>query len=350
MIYIGRFQPFHLGHHNTVIEAFKKTDNLILVIGSTNKARDIKNPFTYKERVQMVHLSLADYLSDNPTKRLHFVAIEDHPYSNNMWLSEVQTKVKSIHDKFELDYNNSNHALTGFVKDASSFYLKYFPQWKQEHVKYVLDEFNRGIDGTYIREQLFGEKKMTPYILPEGMWDWLFNFTLTETYEQLCYEYEFIKKYKSAWDCAPYPPVFVTVDAVVVAAGHLLVVKRGACPGKGLFALPGGFLDQNEQIEDGMVRELYEETQLKVPRPVLSGSIRSVKVFDAPERSLRGRTITHAHYLQLKDEGLPKVKGGVSDDADMQYWMPLNEVYENRSKFFEDHFSIISAFSILPKN
>ena len=61
---------------------------------------------------------------------------------------------------------------------------------------------------------------------------------------------EFYKDYKAQFSMLPYPPVFVTGDAVVTCAGHLLVVERGGMPGKGLWALPGGFINQKETVEE----------------------------------------------------------------------------------------------------
>ena len=153
-------------------------------------------------------------------------------------------------------------------------------------------------------------------------------------------EYQMIKKYKEAWKAAPFPPTFMTVDAVVVQSGHILLVKRGDMPGKGLWALPGGFLNQEETMLDGAIRELKEETKIKVPVPVLKGSIKGSKTFDAPNRSSRGRTITQAFFIDLGVGDLPKVKG--SDDAEKAFWVPFNKV--KQEKMFEDHFAIIDYF------
>ena len=148
----------------------------------------------------------------------------------------------------------------------------------------------------------------------------------------------FINKYKSAWAAAPYAPTFVTCDAVVVQSGHILLVERKANPGKGLWALPGGFVNQDERLVDAALRELREETKLKVPAPVLKGSIKQQKVYDEPSRSERGRTITHAFHMELAaDAKLPKVKG--ADDAKCAFWLPLNELSSKR--MFEDHYFII---------
>jgi len=61
-------------------------------------------------------------------------------------------------------------------------------------------------------------------------------------------EFACINQYIESWSVAPYPPTFVTVDAVVIQDDHILLIRRERCPGKGLWALPGGFLDQDETI------------------------------------------------------------------------------------------------------
>jgi len=107
-----------------------------------------------------------------------------------------------------------------------------------------------------------------------------------------------------------------------------------------LWALPGGFLNQEETMLDGCIRELKEETKIKLPVPVLKGSIKESKTFDAPNRSARGRTITQAFFIDLGVGELPKVKG--SDDAAKAFWVPFNKV--KQEKMFEDHFHIIDNF------
>jgi len=130
-----------------------------------------------------------------------------------------------------------------------------------------------------------------------------------------------------------------------VQSGHVLVIRRGFQPGKGLLALPGGFLAENLTLEESAIKELKEETSIKVPVQVLRGSIKASHVFDFPERSLRGRTVTFAYYLELAPdlrEGLPRVKGG--DDAKKAFWLPLSALGEKEDEFFEDHIHIIRYF------
>ena len=151
-----------------------------------------------------------------------------------------------------------------------------------------------------------------------------------------------LEKYKEMWNSSPFPPVFVTVDAVVIKSGHVLVVRRRGYPGKGLLALPGGFINESEFLVDACVRELKEETQIKLPKDELKKRIIDQHVFDHPGRSLRGRTITHAFCFDLGKGDLPKVKG--DDDAEKAFWMPLRDVFTQEEKFFEDHCHILSYF------
>ena len=170
----------------------------------------------------------------------------------------------------------------------------------------------------------------------------MLDFAHTDEYRQIIREREFIAEHNKQYAGLRYPPIFSTADAVVIQSGHVLMIKRRAEPGRGLWALPGGYVNANtdKSVEDAAIRELREETQIRVPAPVLRGSIVRSKVFDAVDRSPRGRIITHAFHIQLPDGELPKVKG--SDDAEKARWVPIAEV--RSEECFEDHFEIISHF------
>jgi bifunctional NMN adenylyltransferase/nudix hydrolase len=230
--------------------------------------------------------------------------------------------------------------IIGHKKDDSSFYLDMFPQWGYENVELI--EFLSAVD---IRDLYFKRDvnmKFIKGVVPESTFDFLEQFRTTAEYEQIIREREFVANYKKQYASLPYPPIFSTADAVVICSGHVLMIKRRAEPGKGLWALPGGYVNAgtDKSVEDAAIRELREETMIKVPAPVLRGSIQRSKVFDAIDRSPRGRIITHAFHIQLPDGELPKVKG--SDDAEKARWVPIAEV--RSEECFEDHFEIISHF------
>lgn len=330
LVLIGRFQPFHNGHKAVVDSALNQAKQVIIVVGSSFAARSIRNPFTFEERREMIK---AVY----PQNSVKVVPVSDYPYDDNKWVAAVQSVVYSA-----MDYTPDpvRIGLIGHEKDGTSYYLKIFPTWGSVSVPNV-----DGINATDIREHYLEHKKSSIEHLkhlPVEVSKRLFiSWIKADWLEKLHTEYKMIQKYKESWATAPFPPTFVTVDAVVVQSGHILLVKRKASPGMGLWALPGGFLNQQETLLDGAIRELREETKIKVPVPVLKGSIKSQKTFDNPNRSSRGRTITTAFYIDLGfDSKLPRVTG--ADDAEKARWVPFNEV--DRTKLFEDHFHILDYF------
>lgn len=336
-IFIGRFQPFHAGHLYVVKEGLKQADKLILLIGSAWQPRNTRNPWSYQEREAMVRTCL----TDEENQRLLCLPLMDVPYNDEIWVRNVQFSVNGLIAEHHARDKPASIALVGHKKDHSGFYLNLFPQWESIGI----DNY-KSISATPLREAYFSdayenalEKWQQDQILPTAVINWLRHFAKDNSgHKQICEEIGFVKKYKQAWSNAPYAPTFVTVDAVVVQSGHVLLVERGASPGKGLWALPGGFVEQDERLQDACFRELREETKLKVPVPVLKGSIKKQGVYDDPFRSARGRTITHAFYIELAPHAeLPKVKG--SDDAKTAKWVPLSEI--NSQSMFEDHYFII---------
>jgi len=337
--FICRAEPFHVGHKEVIDKALELADTVIILVGSSNQPRTIKNPFTFDERKKMILNSYgfgALGAINSNFQRLHIVPLRDQKYNEQSWASSVQSIVQSEVTKLGWSDYPKRGALIGHVKDESSYYLQMFPQWDLiEHA------INEEVNATDIRKIYFESniRYLRDVVTPE-VYQFLENFSRTADYATLAKEQAFIREYKKAWEAAPYAPTFLTCDAVVVQSGHILLIKRKAEPGKGLWALPGGFVGQKERIQDAMIRELREETRLKVPSPVLVGNIKDKEVFDYPERSLRGRTVTEAFYIELSAGKLPAVKG--SDDAKEAKWVPLSFVREE--EMFEDHYHIIQHF------
>ena len=338
-VFIGRFQSLHLGHCAVIDAALKCAKHVCILVGSSFQPRNYRNPFLFNERYEMIMGAYQAY-----GDRITVMPLEDCIYNDGVWVQNVQACVA---DCVETEFGpNADPRITliGHSKDHTSFYLKLFPQWDSTNVSaYISDEFV--IAATDIREDFFGPNgRLERRLVPDSTFNVMMSFAGTPECADIREEYEFVERYKKAWAAAPYAPTFVTVDAVVVQSGHILLVQRKARPGKGLWALPGGFLEQGERIQDGVLRELREETRIKVPAPVLKGSIKAEKVFDDPHRSARGRTITHGFLIHLQpDVKLPQVKG--SDDAAFAKWWPLAEV--QREMMFEDHKDIIDHFTAL---
>jgi bifunctional NMN adenylyltransferase/nudix hydrolase len=334
LVLIGRFQPFHNAHLEIVRRATALTKHLIIVTGSAAQPRTYKNPFTSNERERMIRLATNGIVSGNFT--ITVASNVDTIYNDQAWAIRVQ-KIVSVNARGS---ETQKIGVIGHKKDESSFYLDMFPQWEFVNVEEV-----EPLSAVNIRDLYFKRDANMNFIknvVPPTTFQFLTSFKDTVEYEQIIKEREFIEGYKKQYASLPYPPVFVTTDAVVICSGHVLMIKRRSEPGKGLWALPGGFLnaDTDKSVEDCMLRELKEETGIKVPVPVLKGSIQDNHVFDAIGRSTRGRTITHAFKIVLADGELPKVKG--QDDAEKARWVPIGEL--DSSVCYEDHYEILQYF------
>ena len=328
LVLIGRFQPLHSAHLEIIKRATALTDQLVIIVGSAKQPRTYKNPFTFEERAQMIKdatrgLAMQVYVEPNT----------DTIYNDQAWAVRVQ----GIVSKYRV-LGGAGVGIIGHKKDDSSFYLDMFPQWGYENVELI--EFLSAVD---IRDLYFKRDvnmKFIKGVVPETTLDFLEAFRTTEDYAQIIREREFIAEHNKQYAGLKYPPIFSTADAVVICSGHVLMIKRRAEPGKGLWALPGGYVNArtDKSVEDAAIRELREETMIKVPAPVLRGSIVRSKVFDAIDRSPRGRIITHCFVIQLPDGELPRVKG--NDDAEKAKWVPIAEV--KSEECFEDHFEILT--------
>ena len=336
LVFIGRFQPYHNGHHAVVTEALRRASFVIVLVGSARRPRCGRNPWTFAEREMMIRACLSE--ADN--RRVLVLPVTDAAYNDDLWISAVQKTVAGAVAAHPSRPDRAPRvALIGHSKDHSGYYLRLFPQWGSVDVPSA-----GSMSASELRAAMFASGGGASFEatagsqVPTPVLRQLSSFMRTPEFERLRAELDFVRSYRARWAGAPYPPMFVTVDAVVVQSGHVLLVERNAPPGKGLWALPGGFVEPDETLRAAVLRELDEETGIEVPEPVLEGSIERAAVFDDPYRSARGRTITHAFLIRLPaNSTLPKVKG--NDDAADAFWAPLAGLDPER--MFEDHYFII---------
>jgi len=299
---------------------------VILIMGSAHCARSIRNPWTAQERREMIQAVFPDDVA-----RLHFYAIEDR-YNDALWVQDVQQAVQQITQHTA----QAKIGMIGCFKDQTSYYLTLFPNWHFINIKQTLL-----LNATDLRNLYFGKQTIAAQSgLPAVIEDYLKQFMQTPAYKELTYEAQYIQSYKDSWKSSPFPPIFVTVDCVVLHQNKVLLIERKDYPGKGLMALPGGFIEVSETLQQSAVRELYEETQVDLPVQTLLMSLRHSKVFDHPLRSMRGRTITHVFCFQLPDDmPTPNVQGG--DDAAKALWCSMDDL--KMDTFFEDHYHIVQT-------
>lgn len=121
----------------------------------------------------------------------------------------------------------------------------------------------------------------------------------------------------------------LTADGIVIVDGRIVLVRRGREPGKGKYALPGGFVEYGERVEECAVREVLEETGLRTEPLGLVG------VYSDPRRDPRGHIVSTAFHL--------RVVGGelrAGDDADSASLFDLNALPElafDHARIIADH-------------
>ena len=114
----------------------------------------------------------------------------------------------------------------------------------------------------------------------------------------------------------------------------VLVIRRGAAPYRGKWALPGGFVQDDEDLVEAAARELEEETGI---RPG-TGHLEQLATYGTPRRDPRGRVVSTAYLAVLPDLPAPIA----STDAAAARWMPVRDVTSARTRLAFDHDRILA--------
>jgi len=377
--YIGRFSLWHNGHAEVALAALRKSKKVLIIIGSTKQPRTTKNPWTVLERAEMISRWYDVVRADPSLGELVIETSRDYPYNNNLWLGETQ-KIIGRHIPANLA---EPIWITGSDRDSSTFYLSMFPR-----PTYELDlieeneKVSKFLSATWCREIYIG-REFNGSMVTEGMFEALLKafiprttleyLTLFEKSDILAIKndpsqglaYQYLTearrvqkgRQKGVTDIK-HPRIDVAVDNMVVQSGHILLVKRKSHPGKGLWALPGGYLEPTEWTIDGSYRELNEETAIKVPPKVIRNSIKADHWYEHPDRSEINRIITHCFAYELPDfkvngqATLPKVSSAGDPDSgtEKSQWFPIADVLEMSDVMFDDHHAIVEDMLVHMRN
>jgi bifunctional NMN adenylyltransferase/nudix hydrolase len=315
-VILGRFQPVHDGHMQAFKIAASQVKTLNILIGSANVCRSIKNPWTYGERVNMIRTRLFQQGITN----IDFYPLNDYPYNDHRWITEVRSLIDHvISDSWG---TKKDVVLFSPMKEGND-YLNWFPGIPSRSVP-ILGNLN----ATDIRNGLMS----------------IHHPEIPQTVQA---DFDYYQAEKKRFAGYPYPETlnFLCGDAVVTCIGHVLLIERKHAPGMNTWALPGGFKENNETLTQTVLRELREETNLRVPEKVLLGSIKSSKLYDSPKRCHGIPRITYAIHFDVaanNNGALPDVRP--KDDALNAKWVPLHEAI-NDYVLFDDHKAILSEMT-----
>ena len=137
-LFVGRFQPYHLGHHNALINALEMVDEMIVVVGSPKESFQQENPFTAGERIEMIGLALTESgISD----KCYIVPVADiDEYA--LWTQ----RIKSYCPTFDVVF--TNNPLVKELFEANEYKVE----------KMVSN--NKEIDSTRVRKKILKGKSL----------------------------------------------------------------------------------------------------------------------------------------------------------------------------------------------
>lgn len=328
-VYIGRFQPLHIGHEHVIREALTKVETLVIVIGSAFTARTPVNPFSWEERREMLRMVFAHEIA---TGRILIAPLYDYA-DDGVWAEMLDQAVTAAIDAHEPMNGNGQVlkiALAGFGKDASSYYLKMFPCWDSIQI-----ETQHGtINASDIRYDYFRRLPRYPtHAVSPRVLAYLDSYALTPLFRRILEEKEQYQRDRIDYGNGP----FLTADALVTWRGKVLLVTRGKKIGYGLLAMPGGFVNADERIFDAALRELAEETTIKGGN--LADYVIGHTIADNPKRSLRGRVVSTVYHFAVPDE-VELLSPVGTDDAMHAGWYDFKAL--STEQFFEDHYQLIT--------
>ncbi|MBI4695388.1 MAG: NUDIX domain-containing protein [Gammaproteobacteria bacterium] len=324
IVCVGRFQPPDRRHLACIEAALAAADEVLVVVGGADRPRAVPDPWAADERAAMLRACFP-----KAGAKLAIETVRDVVYDDERWAEVLRARLAQT--------GATDIGVMPCGRRGADVYAALFPEWR------VVAPPDGDTANEGLALAIFEAGGLSPALrarVPAGLHEIIACDLATAPFQELAAEWAHIVEYRQTWSAAPFPPIFVTVDTLVTHGDAVLLIRRGRRPGLGLGALPGGFIDRGEYLFDAALRELLEETGIALPREVIAAACVANRVFDAPYRSLRGRTITHAFHFDLPPAlERPSVTGG--DDAADAHWVALRDI--DSRELFEDHHAILQV-------
>ncbi|MFW9995296.1 MAG: nicotinamide-nucleotide adenylyltransferase [Candidatus Odinarchaeota archaeon] len=153
-LFLGRFNPFHLGHLTALASIWKEqgVEEMIIAIGSCDKSYSMEHPFSAGERLLMIKRALVE--NGYPLEKVHLITIPDSN-NNSLWVAQVENYAPPF------EYVFSNNALIKILFSAKGYVVKPINMTKR-------DEYN----GTFIRKQIASDRDVQN-LLPRAVYDFI---------------------------------------------------------------------------------------------------------------------------------------------------------------------------------
>jgi len=283
-LFIGRFQPFHKAHYKTIKKLAKKVDYLVIAIGSSDKHHTIDNPFTLKERVDMLNDSL-------DIKNYTIKPIPDiDDYAG--WAKHTL----DIAGKVDVVFTGNK-----LVKEL----------FEKEGLEVEVLKHSDYISGTLVRDMIAKSKEWDRYVTKQTV--------------KIIKKADGEQRIKSL--SVTYKNPIPTVDIIIEYQGGIVLIERKHEPFG--WAIPGGHVDYGESLEQSAIREAKEETSLDVKL------IKQFHTYSEPNRDPRAHKISTVYVAKAK--GKMKAR---SDAKNVKVFKKDNlpELAFDHKKILEDYF------------
>jgi bifunctional NMN adenylyltransferase/nudix hydrolase len=325
-VLVGRWQLLHNGHRGLLSVALQQADQVVVVLGSSSRARDPANPFTWPERLLMIEASLRPH----ERGRVNYLPVSD-TFDDGEWTEEVRSGVH------RLARGDEPVALFAGFSDRWLSRRHWFPGWTI--VRAGVGEF---ISSSQMRDILFDDAdsarailRLVPYTTPETR-AFLRRWADQREFAACRAEHRANSDYRRRWPSAHHQ-----ARVVVHIGTHMLMVQLDGDLGHGLWALPGGYPTARRQALKNVLSELREESSLALSDRVLKASLRQVVSFESDPRA-RGSITTTAYYFVLPAIPLPEVHS--QTEGSRVAWIPLAEVLLMEENIFGDHGEVLRQF------
>lgn len=318
---IGRFQPVHDGHLSIIERSLKENDHTLILVGSSNKLPDFKNPFTAQERLKLLHDNLGE-------ANYTLVSLKDKP-TDDEWIQDVIATVMNVED------DPTQVTLYCAPKDED---------WYRKNLLYpIVTLDNISISATQVRHAWYLDELWTVNkSLPKATKDFLEKH---HDRERLTTEY-ITTKDSAMFKLQGHPfrnPMEPVSFAVITQGNKLLVGRRKGARGYGQLGLLGGYIENTETTLDGCMREVSEESGIDLRSLITEGRARCLLQSITENLDDIGTRTIGINYLFL-----------ISPDVDLELtpdgtetseltWVSLKDVLEERELLFYNHNQVVQA-------
>lgn len=317
---IGRFQPLHNGHIELIQTALTDCDKVLVLIGSSNKVTDFKNPLTLDQRVTL----LSSVFGDNPNVLLRSLRDTD---TDDEWVQNVIGHVISLQE--------DPTQVSLFCNDKDE-------DWYRENFLYPVIAVNStDVSATQVRHAWYTKTMWTVQdLIPETT---VTMFNNIEQYENFKDDYlKTMEMNKRKTEGHPFGnPVEVVAFSVIIRDQKVLVGLRGGSRGKGTWGLPGGFVEASETTMDAALRETKEELGLDLKHLITQGQALCLTTAVSENLGDLSTRTVGVNYLFVVSPEAP-LEINVDDLETIEYlWVDYKDICNDAFHLFFNHNQIV---------